>query len=455
MSTSSGCASEEALTALIDQALLALGLHPDETPFLIAVDALVDLDGRLDPEADRPETALARRLLDIVGHRWEQGWQPLDLLHLVRRGANARSTRLAVATVQAWVATCGEPAPEDLAAGPTGEPAEAVRSIGADLRHMPRRWLGQLDALGVTVTPPAGSGDAFLLHWRRREGIGVAEALELVLKLANLLGRLTPLAPLDDPPSLWGPTKQRPSQASSPVTEAKLLSTIRALLAKAESTPYPAEAETFTAKAQDFMSRHAIDAAVLAARRPQDLGHEVSARRVHIEHPYAREKCALLGQLAGLNSSTAVWSDDHDLATIVGFSAELDLIELLFTSLLIQATRAASSAASAGGHTRSPSFRRAFYVAYAQRIGERLGQVHQRARQQGRARHGAELVPILVARSEAVAHATERLFPATVAMGPRQVNAEGWAAGRQAADRAQLPAGRTPRESGLHGPPED
>jgi hypothetical protein len=115
----------------------------------------------------------------------------------------------------------------------------------------------------------------------------------------------------------------------------------------------------------------------------------------------------------------------------------------LFTSLLIQATRAATIASSADGDTRSPSFRRAFYTAYAHRIGERLGQVHQRANEQGRATHGTELVPILAARRAAVTSATDKLFPTTMAMGPRRVHAGGWAAGRLAANRADLHGANT------------
>ena len=43
------------------------------------------------------------------------------------------------------------------------------------------------------------------------------------------------------------------------------LSTIRALLAKAEATEYPDEAEAFFAKASELISRWAIDEAMLWA----------------------------------------------------------------------------------------------------------------------------------------------------------------------------------------------
>lgn len=446
----------EPLTALIEQALLALGSEPAGTRFLAAVDALVDLDGREEPGAHRPEAAVAGDLLRLVGRQWEQGWQPLDVVHVVRREANARSTRLVVATIRAWVADRGK---QTSAESPAHPPEPTAPDV--DLGQMPQRWLAQLNALAIPVAPGNQTGVTFLSRWRQSEAIGVTETLEWALKLVNLLGGLTPLSALDDPPSIWGrsPHAPRPlaaepgrldnirtsmaeagtdTDAASAVSTAKLLGTIRALLAKAESTSFTAEAEAFTAKAQDLMSRHAIDAAVLAAQRPPDLGLGVLPRRVHIDNPYANEKCMLLGQLAELNNSQVVWSEEHSMATVVGFPLDGDLIELLFTSLLIQANRAATSVSRLAADNRSPSFRRAFYIAYAQRIGERLGQVHRRARDAGQARYGADLVPILTTRREAVTRATKRLFPATVAMGPRQVHAGGWAAGRRAADLADL-----------------
>ena len=49
-------------------------------------------------------------------------------------------------------------------------------------------------------------------------------------------------------------------------TNDRLLHTIRALLAKAESTDYPDEAAALTAKAQELISAHAIDLALIEER---------------------------------------------------------------------------------------------------------------------------------------------------------------------------------------------
>ena len=62
----------------------------------------------------------------------------------------------------------------------------------------------------------------------------------------------------------------------------------RALLAKAEATDDPAEAETFTAKAQELMTRHAVDEAVLRSSQQDEI--PVATRRVHLQPPDAGDR---------------------------------------------------------------------------------------------------------------------------------------------------------------------
>jgi hypothetical protein len=227
-----------------------------------------------------------------------------------------------------------------------------------------------------------------------------------------------------------------------------MLSKIRALLSKAEATTFAEEADAFTAKAQDLMTRYAIDEALL--EDSAGLG-EVDARRVHIDNPYAQAKVQLLSTVGAVNRVRVVWDDHHGMATTVGMAVDLELVEMLFTSLLVQATRALTEVgnkdATAPGYrsgrpNRSPSFRRAFLLAYANRIGERLAAAGENARAEANSSHGAELVPILARRTKGVDSAFERLFPDTRTIGAKRVDARGWHAGRAAADRAVFAAGQ-------------
>ena len=61
--------------------------------------------------------------------------------------------------------------------------------------------------------------------------------------------------------------------------------------------------------------------------------------------------------------------------TVVGFPADLNAVELLFTSLLVQANTAmlrAGGKKDEFGRSRTRAFRQSFLVSYAIRIGERL-----------------------------------------------------------------------------------
>ena len=158
----------------------------------------------------------------------------------------------------------------------------------------------------------------------------------------------------------------------------RALRRIRGLLAKAESTEFADEAEALTAKAQELMTRHAVDAALLDAGRAP--AGDVGTRRVHVADPYVRAKMQLLAAVAEANDVRLVWYQKLGIANLVGGRADLDAVELLFTSLLLQVAQALSSAERQdGGRSASRTFRRAFLLGYAHRIGERLQSARQRA----------------------------------------------------------------------------
>ena len=280
-------------------------------------------------------------------------------------------------------------------------------------------------------------------RWRRVEKATLADALRATLQVMGFIVLLPRVPVVLDPPSDWARLAAAPGRrtADAGTIDARVVDRIRALLAKAEGTEFPAEAEAFTSKAQELMSRHAIDTAMLTNDRPHELGSEVRSRRIHIDNPYAREKAQLLGAVAMSNEGRVVWDEQFGWATLVGFPVDLDLIELLFTSLLIQLTRAVGDAGRNGGRSKSPSFRRAFVLSYAIRIGERLAEAQHHARDEAQQQYGTALVPVLAARSDAVDQITEQIFPRLRESRVRQVDAQGWRAGRLAADIATLHAG--------------
>ncbi len=383
-----------------------------------------------DPEAAR-ETAAAlvehgvaldrgglvtRTLLEALEEVWERGWQPADVAHAARK-VTTGSSPLVVALI-----------------------AEHARRTDA-AKRAPAAWVDQLRELGAL-----SHGDAAVVAaWSRTGRRSPAEAWRIVLQLAGMLRTAARIEVLVPPPSRWNAARSRPADGAADTGDDRALRRIRGLLSKAESSEFAEEAEALTAKAQELMTRYAVDAAVLSPGRP--AGTDVGTRRVHVADPYVRAKMQLLATVADANDVRLVWYQGLGIANLVGGRTGLDAVELLFTSLLLQVAH--GLAAADGPHTgrsASRAFRRAFLLGYAQRIGERLQVARQRATADAVAEHGAGLLPVLRSRRQAVDSAVAELFPRVRPSGSRaSVDAGGWYAGRSAADRADV----APRRSHL------
>ncbi|MEW2396311.1 DUF2786 domain-containing protein [Streptomyces sp. NPDC046862] len=356
-------------------------------------DAALDTGASLlaaDPSAD---AELARRGVEFVATAWRRGWQPADVVRIVRRELDDAHVRL------------------------------VSRLILDENRRPPTpRWSAQLDEIRAGGAEPPLT-DRF----------SYATA---VLELYRLLLRLPAVEPLDRP--------GRPGSGAPP-NESRMLTRIRALLAKAEATGFPEEAEALSAKAQELMARHSIDEALLAARTSDTS--TPGACRIGVDPPYETAKAVLLDAVAGANRCQAVWNEALGFSTVVGFEPDLEAVELLYTSLLVQATTAmtrAEAAQRAGGRKRTKTFRQSFLAAYAHRTGDRLAAVAEEqtlADGQDGQRDQAELLPVLASRDVAVREQVTRLFPETVTTRVRGVSDEaGWREGAAAADRAQVRA---------------
>ncbi len=224
-----------------------------------------------------------------------------------------------------------------------------------------------------------------------------------------------------------------------------LLDKVRALLAKAESTAFEAEAEALTMKAQELVARHRIERALLDAERGDPVG-DPSARRVRIDDPYASAKVHLLGSIARANGCRTIWSARERCAHLVGFPDDQDVVDELFASLLLQAAsalRREGPKRDALGRSRTKRFRRAFLLAFAVRIGQRLRETVDATVSDVSTSSGPALVPVLQRRDAQVEAAARAAFPGTRSMRSTVADGEGWSAGTAAADLADLGTGGT------------
>lgn len=217
------------------------------------------------------------------------------------------------------------------------------------------------------------------------------------------------------------------------------LNRVEALLAKAESTEYPDEAEALLAKAQELMARHAIDEAMLAA-----AGHhagEVIVETIEIRAPYASAKASLLGAVAAVNTCRVVMSSagrGDRLCQIVGHREDLDATTTLYAALVLQATRSMLAADVPFGDTPR-RFRHSFLIAFAGRIGERLRAAHRDAVDEARRSEGGSGVDIVLAdRATEVDRAFRTAFPHTRNARASSSSLAGHRSGRRAANSAAL-----------------
>lgn len=367
-----------------------------------------------DPSAD---TELRGRGNQFLRRAWECGWQPADVLRLVRRDLDETHTRLVAELIA----------------------AEAVR-----YERVAPRWGAQLTEIAADLEADRRAGTAS----RSADRFACATT---ALELYRLLVGLPVIEAV-------GPVPGTPVHLPAADGEPRMLTRIRALLAKAEGTDFPEEAEALSAKAQELMARHSIDEALLADRAHR--GDVPAACRIGVDAPYETAKAILLDAVASANRCRSVWNSGFGFSTVVGFEPDLQVVELLHTSLLVQGTAAmtrAEAAQRASGRRRTKTFRQSFLMAYAHRIGERLTAAAEHVTADAAdaeaaggeaaggdlrrtADGGGRLLPVLAARDMAVADRAERMFPETVRTRVRGVtDGEGWAHGTAAADRARVP----------------
>jgi hypothetical protein len=363
--------------------------------------------------ADQPSlVAAAARcaVIPLITATWERGWAPEDLHQVARRRLDAAGVGYLV----------------DAIADESQRYAKAV---------VPQRWSEDLRQIGAVVWWEPAQTAGHLLQWARRHGRSLADALATVIEVLAMLLAL-PVLPKIVPP---------PGSAAATATprrgvDQKMLARVRALLAKAESTTFPEEAEALSAKAQELMSRYSLERIVIdSAGSAGSDPHPAAARRLWLDNPYVAAKALLVGAVAKANRCRTVLSEKLGFTTVLGDEVDLEIVELLSTSLLVQATRAMVSAGSQTtrtGRSRTRSYRQSFLLAYATRIGERLSA----AQNVGAAAVAdpARLLPVLAARERVVDELFESMFPQSVSRSYSASNPAGWHAGRAAADLAIL-----------------
>jgi hypothetical protein len=361
------------------------------------------------PKLDAVSSADLDRAIADVLHReldnlWNAGWLPYDLVQVIGRHDDERAVSMLVDAIA----------------------SEVERYPEATIHP---RWRDQLTEIEATVWWDREK--PHVDEWSRKHIELRQDAVEIVVALLSrllLLPRLQNILP-------------RPGSAAIEITHvgvsSKVLNRVRGLLAKAESSQFPEEAEALSAKAQELMNRHAFERAAIDA--DAHVPQTATSRRMWLDKSYFDGKAQLVHVVAKANRSRAVVYGNIGFVALVGDEMDLEIVELLSTSLLVQATRAmvaAGSGASKGAEARSRGYRKSFLFSYAHRIGERLEAATEVHASDDR------LLPVLSERKQAVDVLFETLFTKTKAKSVTVRSEAGWDAGRSAANSANLTVNR-------------
>jgi hypothetical protein len=209
---------------------------------------------------------------------------------------------------------------------------------------------------------------------------------------------------------------------------------------KAAATTNPHEADAFSRKAAELISRHRIDPGRL---RRGDCGR-LALRTIPLGRgAYVRARLALLTAVADSQDVRVVFASTAAgmEAYTAGYSDDLDAVEALFGSLHAQAaTQMATVRRSTAAATQR--FRRSFLFGYADRIGQLLRESRAAVETEAGASDadgGRSTALALVERRRQVEEFSKQSFGrvrSARAAGPAQVH--GWRAGAAAAERVDV-----------------
>ena len=242
-------------------------------------------------------------------------------------------------------------------------------------------------------------------------------------------------------------TRPRRCVDMTPISDATpdLLAKVRKLLATAERTTNPNEADAFSRKAATLIAAHRIDPERLHGEQHDGLAVE---ELVLGRGPYVRGRLNLLVAVAESMGCQVVFQarDTGTVAMVAGFRDDLQSVVLLYHSLHTQvAGRMANQRRSTGAATQR--WRRSFLMGYAEQIDGMLSATAAQAR--SRAHPSRATLPALRARDRQVAEFARQQFGRVrAARAPRPAHASGFHAGQRAARRADL---GKPRVSPLRG----
>ncbi|MEU9044121.1 DUF2786 domain-containing protein [Kitasatospora sp. NPDC048343] len=226
-----------------------------------------------------------------------------------------------------------------------------------------------------------------------------------------------------------------------------MLAKVRAILAKAEDpAASPEEAQAYFAKAAALMAKYGIEQAMLADAKPEI---DRPTKRVIVESgSYVLDRVNLLMSINdALGGQSARWRTwDRDARKYVqkvelhGFESTLDRVEMLYTSLMLQALNGMKHGIPGMGESTT-AYRKTWLAGFRSAVYRRLTDSERQAAAEADltlpvGSRSAELV--LASRDDAILAQFKAAHPKIRTAAKRRLTGSGWNAGNAAGRRADF-----------------
>ncbi|MGW3336189.1 DUF2786 domain-containing protein [Streptomyces sp. NPDC001009] len=223
---------------------------------------------------------------------------------------------------------------------------------------------------------------------------------------------------------------------STPMPEDGKLAKIRAILAKAEDpASTPEEAQAFFAKAAELMAKYGIERAMLADSAPN--ADRPGDRVIKVDGTYASDRRILLGYIATALNCKGISIGGGEIH-LFGYESDLDRVELLFTSLLLQMFNGMRQGRPRPGE-KTITYRKSWIAGFILTIDKRLREIEARTRQESGPSATGRSAELVLADRKAVTLARFRqAYPDARSGGSSRRAGSGRAAGEAAARSADL-----------------
>ena len=171
------------------------------------------------------------------------------------------------------------------------------------------------------------------------------------------------------------------------MSDDKMLARIAALLRQAENTDNPHEAEAFMSAAQRLATTTSIDLAVArahaATRSPAQAPVQRTITIGEAGTKGLRTYVQLFVAIAMANDVKCDVASNSTFVYAYGFAEDIDATHSLYASLVVQMVKAADAYIATGQHRPDPTItaRLNFHLAFGGRVGQRLGEAREEARQ--------------------------------------------------------------------------